>query len=74
MLAHLAGALGKPVWLMLHQEADWRWMVERRDTPWYPTMTLFRQTETGDWSSVVRQIANELPAVAEWADERQCAC
>jgi hypothetical protein len=74
MLAHLAGALGKPVWLMLHYEADWRWMVERRDTPWYPTMTLFRQAQPGDWSSVVRQVANELPALAEWVDERQCAC
>jgi hypothetical protein len=60
MLAHLAGALGKPVWVLLPYEADWRWMLGRRDSPWYPTMTLFRQTCPGDWTSPVRQLAAEL--------------
>lgn len=60
MLAHLAGALGKPVWVLLPWEADWRWMLDRRDTPWYPTATLFRQPSPGDWTSAVRQMTAEL--------------
>ncbi len=60
MLAHLAGALGKPVWVLLPYAADWRWMLGRRDSPWYPTMKLFRQTSPGDWTSPVRQMALEL--------------
>src|SRR5205814_2130572 len=48
MLAHLGGALGKPVWVLLPWESDWRWLLERRDSPWYPTMKLFRQPSRGD--------------------------
>src|SRR5439155_23014493 len=52
--AHLAGALGRPVWNMLMHDADWRWMSDRSDSPWYPTMRLFRQPTPGDWDEVVR--------------------
>jgi tetratricopeptide (TPR) repeat protein len=55
-VAHLAGALGKPVWVMLAKPADWRWLEEREDTPWYPTMRLFRQRESGDWADVVERV------------------
>ena len=58
--AHLAGALGVPVWTLLHAEPDWRWLRARDDSPWYPTMRLFRQTRAGDWSSVVLRVAEEL--------------
>ena len=61
MAAHLAGALGIPVWTLLIHESDWRWMLDRADTPWYPTMRLFRQPEPGDWTSVVRSVAAALP-------------
>ncbi len=60
MLAHLAGALAIPVWVLLPYEADWRWMLGRQDTPWYPTMRLFRQPAKGDWKTPVLEIATEL--------------
>ena len=60
MLAHLAGALGIPVWLMLQADADWRWMERRKDSPWYPGMRLFRQEVEGDWTSVITGIVHEL--------------
>lgn len=56
MAAHLAGALARPVWVLLPFEADWRWMLERSDSPWYPTMTLFRQDSPGDWESALRKL------------------
>ena len=59
-LAHLAGALGKPVWIMLPFSADWRWLVGRSDTPWYPTARLFRQQRPGDWDGVVAEVAQAL--------------
>jgi tetratricopeptide (TPR) repeat protein len=58
--AHLAGALGRPVWVMLGFAADWRYLLDREDSPWYPTMRLFRQDSPGDWLSVTRRIADEL--------------
>lgn len=59
-VAHLAGSLGKPVWLLLTYAPDWRWMLSREDTPWYPTMRLFRQRRPGDWAEVVERLAAEL--------------
>jgi hypothetical protein len=58
--AHLAGALGVPVWTLLHADPDWRWMRERSDTLWYPTMRLFRQPRAGDWASVLVQVGEAL--------------
>jgi hypothetical protein len=63
MAAHLAGALAKPVWTLLAKEADWRWMIDRDDSPWYPTMRLFRQERTDDWRPVIARVAGELDAV-----------
>ena len=62
MVAHLAGALAAPVWTLLHAEADWRWMVGRNDSPWYPTMRLFRQKRTGIWDNVLEEVLAALPA------------
>lgn len=59
-VAHLAGAMGKPVWTLLHFTPDWRWMLNREDSPWYPTMRLFRQSSPGDWKSVIAQVEIEL--------------
>ena len=59
-VAHLAGALGKPVWLMLPRFCDWRWMNNRADSPWYPSATLFRQTAFGDWGGVIDRVAAHL--------------
>ena len=60
LAAHLAGAMGRPAWVMLQRVADWRWMVERSDSPWYPTLRLFRQAEQGDWAGLVKQVRCEL--------------
>ena len=60
MVAHLAGTLGRPVSLLLKHEADWRWMDGRSDSPWYPTMRLYRQPRPGDWDAVVAAVAADL--------------
>src|SRR6202030_4014001 len=52
-VAHLAGALGKPVWVLLTHVPDWRWLLDRDDSPWYPTARLFRQSGTGEWDAVI---------------------
>lgn len=71
MAAHVAGSLGLPTWLLLKREADWRWMLHREDSPWYPTIRLFRQQTVGDWSApltrvcdVLRDFCEELSAVS----------
>jgi hypothetical protein len=61
-VAHLAGALAKPVWVLLPFVSDWRWMMDRTDSPWYPTMRLFRQPRWGDWDEPVKRVTNELEA------------
>jgi hypothetical protein len=58
--AHWAGAAGRPLWLMLSRIPHWCWMMEREDSPWYPTARLFRQQAQGDWAPVVERIAREL--------------
>lgn len=58
--AHLGGALGVPVWLMLHSDPDWRWMSEGTNSPWYPTMRLFRQRRVGRWDDVIADVAASL--------------
>jgi ADP-heptose:LPS heptosyltransferase len=58
--AHLAGALGKPVWILTPFNPDWRWLTKREDTPWYPTARLFRQTAPNEWGDTIERIASEL--------------
>jgi ADP-heptose:LPS heptosyltransferase len=57
---HLAGALGRPVWVLLHYVPDWRWLLDRDDSPWYPSARLFRQPAAGEWDSVVAKVSEEL--------------
>jgi hypothetical protein len=59
-IAHLAGALGCPTWIALKYVAEWRWGIDRSDSPWYPSARLFRQVENGNWDSVFRDMAFEL--------------
>jgi tetratricopeptide (TPR) repeat protein len=59
-VAHIAGAMGKPVWVVLSTMVDWRWMLDRDDSPWYPTMRLFRQERRGEWEPVFARVAREL--------------
>lgn len=59
-IGHLAGALGKPVWIMLSKASDWRWLVNRDDSPWYPTVRLFRQPQPGEWNAVVSDVTKAL--------------
>jgi len=62
-VAHLAGALARPVWLMLPFAPDFRWLLGRGDSPWYPTMRLYRQPRRGDWESVIAAIQRDLDAL-----------
>jgi hypothetical protein len=61
-VAHLAGALARPVWLLLPYVPEWRWLLERDDSPWYPTMHVFRQRKAGDWGGLVGQLTEVLSA------------
>jgi ADP-heptose:LPS heptosyltransferase len=64
-VAHLAGALGRPVWLLNRFDTCWRWMTGRNDSPWYPTVKIFRQPAPGDWDSVLAQVRAELQHLLE---------
>ncbi len=66
-IAHLAGALGRPVWLALRCAPDWRWLLDRSDSPWYPTMTLYRQNKRDDWDGVFERIARDLAGLSPGA-------
>jgi hypothetical protein len=68
-VVHLAGALGKPVWILLQYVPDWRWLFDRDDSPWYPTARLFRQSETRKWDDVIEQ-AHE--ALLKFVESRPC--
>ena len=68
-VAHLAGGLGKPVWVLLPFAADWRWMLDRDDSPWYPTMRLIRQQERGAWEGVIKTVCQDLD---ELINSRNC--
>jgi len=68
--AHLAGGLGVPVWVPLSAVGEWRWLLEREDTPWYPTMRLFRQKKLGAWRPVFRRMAREVACLAEAQDQQ----
>jgi len=59
-VAHLSGALGRPTWVLLHHNPDWRWLLERDESPWYPTITLHRQLRYGDWPGVIERAAAAL--------------
>jgi len=64
-VAHLAGACGTPVWVLVPTFTDWRWMVARDDSPWYPSMRLFRQRELGQWNGVLAEVARALTEFVE---------
>lgn len=64
-VAHLAGALGKPVWVLLPFSPDWRWLLGREDSPWYPTMRLFRQQRAKEWEPVIAEVRKQLQTLTE---------
>jgi ADP-heptose:LPS heptosyltransferase len=66
-VAQLAGALGKPVWTLLNCAPDWRWLMKREESPWYPTARLFRQETPGKWQPVITRVADEL---TRWTKSR----
>jgi tetratricopeptide (TPR) repeat protein len=68
-VAHLAGAMGKPVWVLLPCVADWRWLLNREDSPWYPTMRLYRQPRPGVWDEIFRRLAQDLKAAVDFHRE-----
>lgn len=72
-VAHLAGALGKPLWVLLHHAPDWRWLLGREDSPWYPTARLFRKSTAEDWQAVVQRMRHEMERLAKQKRERGVA-
>lgn len=72
-VAHLAGALGWPTWLLVTEPSEWRWLADRDDSPWYPTMWLFRQQTEGDWGPVLERVDRELTTLLAEADDPDAA-
>ena len=70
-IAHLAGALGCKTWVVLKKIPEWRWMLDRTDTPWYPNMTLYRQQELGDWKSVFEVMKKDLVSLTKLEKKRK---
>jgi ADP-heptose:LPS heptosyltransferase len=71
-VAHLAGAMARPVWILLPFAPDFRWLLEREDSPWYPTARLFRQPRMGDWASVIARVGDALAGqAAAWESSRE---
>ena len=69
-VAHLAGAMGQPTWLLLPFLPDWRWLLDRDDSPWYPTVQLFRQSESRRWEPVLARVASNLQRLAgQWSSQ-----
>jgi hypothetical protein len=64
-VAHLAGAMGKPVYILLPDPPSWRWLLDREDSPWYPTARLFRQRTPGDWNDVVSRVAQAIGSLLD---------
>jgi hypothetical protein len=62
--AHLAASLGQPVWLLNRYDTCWRWLLEREDSPWYPSVKIYRQTSSGDWDSVLQIVRKDLLSFA----------
>jgi hypothetical protein len=62
-IPHVAGGLGRPTWIAVNYVCDWRWLLDRDDSPWYPTVRLFRQSRRGDWKPVFASIEGELRAL-----------
>jgi Flp pilus assembly protein TadD len=71
-VAHLAGALARPVWVLLPFAPDWRWLMDREDTPWYPTMRLFRQKHRAEWAPVIVRVTEELGRMAKLQEPISC--
>ena len=71
---HVAGALGRSVWTLLQYAPSWRWQLERSDTPWYPSMTLYRQPVLGDWCSVFQQVQVDLQRFVEQFSNAKNSC
>jgi tetratricopeptide (TPR) repeat protein len=70
-VAHLAGAMGKPVWVLLLRSPDWRWLMDRDDSPWYPTMRLFRQSRPGRWDEAITEMVQELQALVNAGEQQK---
>jgi hypothetical protein len=71
--AHLAGALGKPVWILNRFDTDWRWLLHREDSPWYPSVKLYRQESLGAWDPVILRVRDDLAAWAKSARAKDSA-